>query len=90
MSEKRDKTSQDFEKRKTTSSVLGKIGVSLILLSGVFFFSMFAVPWLPIGGAFKVVLAGVLFVGVQVAWWVGAALVGPATIGAMRSWFRRR
>ena len=79
-----------LEVRKKTSSILGKFGVFLILLSGVFFFSMLSVPWLPIGGRYKVIIAGVLFVGVQVAWWVGAAFVGPAAIGTVLSWLRRR
>lgn len=65
------------------------IGCSLILLSGVFFFSMLAVPWLQIDNRYKAFLGGGLFVGVQVAWWIGAALVGPSAISAMFSWFRR-
>jgi hypothetical protein len=34
-------------------------------------------------------LAAGLFVAVQVAWWLGAALAGPTAIGTMRSWLRR-
>lgn len=78
------------EVRKETSTVLRKLGVFLILLSGVFFFSMLSVPWLPISGGYKVILAGGLFAGVQVAWWVGAALVGPAAIATVMNWLKRR
>lgn len=74
-------------RKKTNTRVV--IGCLLILLSGVFFFSMLSVPWLQIDSRHKVILGGALFVGVQVAWWLGAALVGPAAIGAMFSWFRR-
>ena len=62
----------------------------LILLSGVLWFSLFVVPFLPLTVGQKAGLAGAMFVGVQVAWWSGAALVGPRTIERMRSWWRRR
>ncbi len=72
------------------SQLVGRIGILLILLSGVFFFSMVSVPWWPLSGAQKTMAGGALFVSVQVAWWVGAALVGPAAISAMRNWFGRK
>ncbi|MFT5300779.1 MAG: hypothetical protein ACI87E_003947 [Mariniblastus sp.] len=90
MSKESRHTDPVVEVRKKTSPIFGKLGVFLILLSGVFFFSMLAVPWLKISGGYKVILGGALFVGVQVAWWVGAALVGPAAIGTIRSWLKRR
>ena len=65
------------------------IGISLILLSGVFWFSLFAVPFLPVTVAQKTVIGAVLFVAVQVAWWIGAALVGPRAIKKLFGWFRR-
>ena len=86
MSGERDITAEVPEARIKTRLV---IGFSLILLSGVFFFSMLSVPWLPIDSRYKVILGGALFVGVQIAWWIGAALAGQAAIGAMFSWFWR-
>ncbi len=70
------------------SGWMNRLGIILILLSGVFFFSMFAVPWVPVSSGQKVFLAGGLFVGVQIAWWSGAALSGPAVVGVIRGWFK--
>lgn len=67
-----------------------RVGIGLILLSGVLWFSLFAIPFLPMTIAGKGLLAAILFAGVQVAWWSGAALAGPATVGKIRGWFRRR
>lgn len=66
-----------------------RIGAVLIGLSGVLWFSLFAVPFLPLTIAHKALLAGAMFVGVQIAWWTGAALVGPSTVARIKSWYRR-
>jgi hypothetical protein len=66
-----------------------RIGVVLIGLSGVLWFSLFAVPFLSLTIAQKAGLAGAMFVGVQIAWWTGAALVGPATVARLKSWYRK-
>ncbi len=71
------------------SALLGKLGLGLVLLSGVFFFSMLSVPWWPIATSWKAICAGALFVAVQVAWWAGVALAGPAAIAKLSGWFRR-
>ena len=72
------------------SRVAARVGVVLILLSGVLWFSLFAIPFLRLTVGQKAGLAGVLFAGVQIAWWSGAALVGPKTAERMRSWWRGR
>ncbi len=77
------------ESKIKKSSVIGKLGIGLILLSGVFFFTMLSVPLWSVSAGSKVVIGGGLFVGVQIAWWSGAALAGPATVKVIRSWFRR-
>lgn len=66
-----------------------RLGIALILLSGVFWFSLLAVPFLPLNVAQKSALGFGLFVGVQVAWWVGAAIAGPTAVGQLMSWVRR-
>jgi len=66
-----------------------KLGIALILLSGVLWFSLFAIPFLPLTVAQKAALAGADFVGVQIAWWSGAALAGPRTVKRLWAWFRR-
>jgi hypothetical protein len=70
-----------------------KIGVGLAWLSGVpgvLWFSLFAIPFLPLTIGQKAALAGADFVGVQIAWWVGAALAGPELVAKLKSWFKRR
>lgn len=64
-----------------------RIGIVLILLSGVLWFSLFAIPFLPLTVGQRAALAGVVFVGVQIAWWSGAALAGRQTVA--RLWPRR-
>ena len=73
------------------SKFCGKIGIALVLMSGVFFFSMFSVPWWPLEAGGKVVAGGALYAGVQASWWCGAALMGPAAMATLKGkWLRRR
>lgn len=67
-----------------------KIGIGLILLSGVLWFSLFAIPFLPLTVGQIPAFAGVAFVGVQISWWAGAALAGPELVAKLKSWFKRR
>ena len=67
-----------------------RIGVGLILLSGCFWFSLFAIPFLPLTVGQKASLAGVDFVAVQIAWWTGAALAGPQVVARLKFWRRKR
>ena len=86
MSESKDQSGETPPgQTKASLSTVGKLGVALILLSGVCFFSMFAVPWLPIEGSHKLMLGGALFVAMQIAWWTGAVLAGPAVVTAIVS-----
>ena len=67
--------------------MLRKIGIGLIILSGVCFFSMLAVPWFPLTGGAKVAVCGGMYAVVQVSWWAGAACVGPAAVAKFKSYF---
>jgi hypothetical protein len=71
------------------SSATTKLGIALILLSGVLWFSLFGIPFLPLTVGQRAGLAAADFVGVQLAWWSGAALAGPATVKRIWGWFRR-
>jgi hypothetical protein len=73
-----------------TGGTAAKIGVMLILLSGVLWFSLFAIPFLPLTIGQKAALAGANFVAVQFAWWIGAALAGPELVARLRSRFQKR
>ena len=68
---------------------LFRLGVFLILLSGVCFFTMLSVPFFPMGDGGKAILGGGLFVGMQISWWTGAACVGPAAVKKISGWFKR-
>ncbi|MEM6470092.1 MAG: hypothetical protein AAF802_11095 [Planctomycetota bacterium] len=81
-------SSEREEKKPRHLSVV--IGCFLILCSGVCFFTMLAVPLLDMSTAAKGILGGALFVGVQVGWWVGVALMGPAAIAGIRNFFVRQ
>lgn len=67
-----------------------RIGIILILLSGVFWFSLFAIPFLPLSVANKALVGGALFIGLQIAWWSGAALAGPRVVGKIKSVMHRK
>jgi hypothetical protein len=70
--------------------VAARFGVALILLSGVLWFSLFAIPFLPLTVGQKAALAGADFVGVQIAWWAGAALAGPQFVARLKSRFGKK
>ncbi len=82
----RDSTSDRPIRGRDKSSLAARIGIALILLSGMLWFSLFAIPFLPLTVGQKAALAGADFVGVQIAWWTGAALVGPQTVARLKSW----
>lgn len=76
--------------RRAKGSMIARIGMLLMLLSMILWFSLFAILYLPLTIGQKAALAGADFVAVQIAWWTGAALVGPQTVARIRSWFRRK
>jgi hypothetical protein len=86
-----DTNAADDQPNESTVGKITKVrlGVALILVSGILWFSLFAVPFLPLTVGQKTVLGGSLFVGVQLAWWSGAALAGPQMIQKLTGWFRR-
>ncbi|NQV28607.1 MAG: transporter suffix domain-containing protein [Rhodopirellula sp.] len=67
-----------------------KTGIALILLSGVLWFSLFAIPFLPLTIGQKAAIAGADFVAVQIAWWIGAALAGSELVTRLKSRFKRK
>ncbi len=80
-----DRTQSGQGKRRIAT----KIGIVLVLVSGVLWFSLFAIPFLPLTIAQKAALASAFFVGVQIAWWSGATLLGPEAVARLWSWGRR-
>jgi hypothetical protein len=76
--------------KQSARGTAAKTGIALILFSGVLWFSLFAIPFLPLTIGQKTALAAADFAGVQIAWWVGAALAGPALVAKLESRFRKR
>ncbi|NQV24286.1 MAG: transporter suffix domain-containing protein [Rhodopirellula sp.] len=70
----------------SSKKAIARIGIVLILLSGLLWFSLFAIPFLPLTVVQKAALAGGVFAGVQVAWWSGAAMAGPQLVARLKSW----
>lgn len=68
---------------------VARVGLLLILLSGILWFGLFAIPFLPLAVEHRAALVGVDFVLVQIAWWTGAALAGPQTVAWLKTRFRR-
>ena len=90
MAEGLDDDVQTTEPAAKSSNRWARLGIILILLSGVLWAPLPVIPFLSLGTGQKVVLASVLFTGVQIAWWVGAGLAGPKAVRAIRGWLRER
>ena len=80
----------DRRRGRDEGRTAARIGIVLILLSGVLWFSLFAIPFLSLTVGQKAVLAAAMFAGVQIAWWSGSTLVGPQTIAWLWSWCGRK
>ncbi len=90
-------TDPDQDSEATSESAQGPpprsrwtwLGFALIVLSGVLWFSLFAIPFLPVTTGQKAAIGGGLFAAVQIAWWSGAALAGPRTMKSLSQRFGR-
>jgi len=71
----------------TNRSLRSKIGWSLILLSGVPWMLMFAIPWL--GIPHPIVATGVLYGLSQILWFIGLWCVGKEVIAHVKGLFWR-
>jgi hypothetical protein len=73
-----------------------KLGIGLILLSGVFFGLMFVFPFLNFEGKTKVFLTSASLVAMEVSFWVGGIFVGKELFTKYKSylnpksWFKKR
>lgn len=83
-----EEPSQQTPTRRMASATV--VGFVLMVLSGVFFFTMLAVPWFPFSTTAKGVLGGLLFILTQSSWWIGVAMVGPAAIKSFKEKLYRK
>jgi hypothetical protein len=84
-----DEQQQPVEVPTIRSSARIRIGLVLIGMSGILWFSMCAVPFLSIATTWKAALAASLFAGVQITWWTGAGLAGPHAIKTIKTRFTK-
>ena len=94
-----DVTNEPLEPQAALAPALGvatprrlalvRLGVVLMLFSCVIWFSIFAIPFLPLTIGEKTALGTGVFIAVQVTWWTGAALAGPTVVQKLTGWFRR-
>ena len=67
-----------------------KLGWCLLLLAVLLWAPLPVIPFLSLPASVKVSLAAGLFAAVQIAWWGGTALAGPAAVKQCYGWFKRK
>ncbi|MBI9069121.1 MAG: transporter suffix domain-containing protein [Salinivirgaceae bacterium] len=65
---------------------LMKVGIVLILLSGVAFAVMLLIPFLDMPNKIKVIGSSVSFVAMEILFWVGGLLVGKELFAKYKSY----
>jgi hypothetical protein len=81
-------SASDGHPERQSGPAINRLGIGLIVFSGILWFSLFAIPFLPLSTAQKATVGGVVFVTVQFSWWSGAAFVGPRAMKSFGGWFR--
>jgi hypothetical protein len=66
-----------------------RLGLGLMLFSGVLWAPLPVLPFLSLPASVKVVVGTVLFIAVQFAWWGGTVLAGPAVVRKVYALFRK-
>lgn len=86
----------DIEKeRKESSGKLRKLGISLIVLSFVFWGGLLIVPFIQYSVGIKIAISTVLAVLGEVSFWIGAFILGKEVIARYKKylnpfrWFKR-
>lgn len=65
------------------------LGKFLVVASCALWFTLFAIPFVPLPVAQKTVLGTAVFVAVQILWWGGIALAGPEFARGIKDRLRR-
>ncbi len=65
------------------------LGIALMLISGVCFAGLFAVPFLSVSVGIRVLVGGAIYAAMQVTWWAGAAIAGSTVLSKWRKRPRR-
>lgn len=64
-----------------------RLGIVLIIVSGVLWLSLFVIPFLQLTPGQKTAVGVGVFVAVQVTWWTGVSLSGPAVMRNLKNRF---
>lgn len=73
-----------------SSLFVSRAGLVLIALSFLLWGALPIVPFLPLPTEDRVALGATLFIVMEVVWWGGLALAGPAAARRFSRWWRRR
>ncbi len=71
-----------------------KIGIILIGLSIIMFLFIFITPFIPIENKYKIVTGSISFIGGEICFWIGVALIGKELFNKHKSklnpknWFK--
>lgn len=85
--------SQDPQKRYSWRIISG---TTLMVLSTIIFFAMAAIPFLKVDGKTKVTLTTIMFISMEVFWWVGVLIIGKEIYSKYKhllnpvNWFRKK
>lgn len=80
----------------TTKHFKIKLGIFMMVFSGVFFALIFIIPMLDLPATTKVVAASASFITMQVVFWVGGLLVGKELFDKYKNqlnplkWFKKK
>lgn len=73
--------------QKPKKNLMYKIGISLILISGVFWIIPLAIPFLSLSGKTKTIGITSSIVIAEIMFWTGAIFVGKEVASKIRSYF---
>ena len=66
------------------------IAIALMVLSCILFGFMFVVPFLPLTKVQKGLSVSVLFIAMEITWWVGVAIIGKQVIMKYKKYLNPR
>ena len=65
-----------------------KLGIVLIIISVIFFLTLFAMPFIPLGTKTKITVSTVLIITGETMFWVGTILIGKEVWNKYKSYLK--
>lgn len=72
---------------KDTPNFTFKLGVALLVVACLLWLSFVIIPFLPLGNLLKAGLATSALIAAELAFWLGALLVGKKFVGKYKKYF---